>query len=170
MYRCSNYIHNRYVPLPLLECRMENPVHNGSVVLTPPSVLRFSCKNSFDAVSRPDCVLQEALVSLGKVGRGNAGEAHSLSIPSTAVAKGRVRSGRLGERDERICCLARQSRTPARLDPCAQPDTGKVETPRHHAVLFEQFLTRQHCGRKVSHNATHGREGWRCCHLYLLPK
>ena len=46
---------------------MEDPVHNGSVVLTPPSVLRFSCKNSFDAVSRPDCVLQESWFPLERL-------------------------------------------------------------------------------------------------------
>src|SRR5438876_996124 len=77
MYECSNYIHNRYIPLPSLGCGMKDPVHNGSIVLTPLSVLRFSRKNSFDAVSRPGCVLQETLGSPVGVGCGNAGEARS---------------------------------------------------------------------------------------------
>src|SRR5712691_3564680 len=63
MYERSNYMHNRYVSLPSLGCEMKDSVHNGSVVLTPPSVLRFPRKNSFNAVSRPDHVLQVTLVS-----------------------------------------------------------------------------------------------------------
>lgn len=56
---------------------MKDLVHNGSIVLTPPSVLRFSRKNSFDAVSRPGCVLHEMLVSPVGAGYGNASEARS---------------------------------------------------------------------------------------------
>src|SRR6266566_3205060 len=95
MYRCSSYIHNRYVLLLSLRCGMKDSVHNGSVVLTSPSMLRFSRKNSFDVVSRPVVYYKRCWFPLQGLG-------------VETLVKG-----------------VHQCRTPARPGACALPDIGR---------------------------------------------